>query len=83
MQELVQDVLEPKLAVTVPGPLNVAVVEADVEDPIIIEEGADQELKTYPEAADAEIETEVPELYHAVPDGVVVPPVDGLETNEI
>ncbi len=76
-----QDVLEPKLAVTVPGPLSIAVVEADAGDPMTIEEGADQELKTYPEAGVAEIEIEAPELYHAVPDGVVDPPVEGLEAN--
>ncbi len=79
MQELVQDVLEPKLAVTEPGPLSIAVVEADAGDPMTIEEGADQELKTYPEAGLAEIGIEAPELYHAVPVGVVDPPVEGLE----
>jgi hypothetical protein len=75
---MIDTVVEAMLAVIVPGPLTVAVVEADVElakviEPVLL----DHEENRYPEPAVAEIAKE-PESTHCVPDGLVDPLPDGV-----
>jgi hypothetical protein len=72
-----------KVAVIVPVPLIVAVVEADVElakviEPVLL----DHEENMYPEPAVPEIGREPASSQTLVPDGFVDPLPDGVTTNE-
>ena len=62
-----------KVAVTFLGPFMVTLV--GLIDPV---RSTDQPLKLYPAFAAAETDTLCPLLYQLVPDGVTVPPADGL-----
>jgi hypothetical protein len=71
-----------KVAVTVPGPLIVAVVSIEAWSAIVIDPVVIQESKTYPASAVADIGTFAPESLQLSAKGVTVPYPAGLLVND-